>query len=234
MNAAPRGSGSTTARAPSAPRRSVLVDEVYETIKNLIMDHAIAPGERLSIDGLARRLEVSPTPVREALARLESTELVVKEPLRGYRTTALLTLEQLDDLYRFRLLLEPWAAAEAARGATEPAKDRLRAELDSCAPPDSQRYQALALHDTRFHLLIAELSGSAQIRRAFEQTHCHLHIFRLYYDQRIATMALAEHRRVTEAVVAGDPVAAKLAMRAHLEASYYERLRPLFDTGNPP
>src|SRR5919106_3594005 len=82
-----------------------LVDDVHEAIKARIMDHAIAPGARVSIDGLARELGVSPTPVREALARLESAQLVVKEPLRGYPTTPLLTADQLADLYRFRLLI---------------------------------------------------------------------------------------------------------------------------------
>ncbi|APU20046.1 GntR family transcriptional regulator [Actinoalloteichus sp. GBA129-24] len=226
--------GPATTTAPQGRRRNVLVDDVYETIKNLIMDHAIAPGARVSIDGLARTLAVSPTPVREALARLESAELLVKEPLRGYRTTSLLTLDQLDDLYRFRLLIEPWAASEAARSAGTGPKSRLRAEMDSCATPDSPRYQELALHDTRFHLLVAELAGSGQIRRAFERTHCHLHIFRLYYDHRAGTMTVAEHRRVTEAILRGDPTEAETAMRAHLEAAYYDRLRPLVESRDTP
>ncbi|ASO19560.1 DNA-binding GntR family transcriptional regulator [Actinoalloteichus hoggarensis] len=231
--APPAGTTATATTAGATPtttrrrRRNVLVDEVYESIKNLIMDHVLEPGARVSIDGLARTLAVSPTPVREALARLESAELVVKEPLRGYRTTPLLTLDQLDDLYRFRLLVEPWAAAEAARSAGAAAKERLRAEMDVCATPESPRYRELASHDTRFHLLVAELAGSAQIRRAFERTHCHLHVFRLYYDQQAGTMTLAEHREVTEAISRGEPIAAEAAMRAHLEAAYHDRLRPL-------
>lgn len=62
------------------PARPSLSDDVYEAIKALIMNHAIAPGSRLSIDQLARDLAVSPTPIREALARLESDGLAVKEP----------------------------------------------------------------------------------------------------------------------------------------------------------
>ncbi|MDQ1690891.1 MAG: hypothetical protein QOD87_999, partial [Pseudonocardiales bacterium] len=57
------------------PARPSLSDDVYEAIKALIMNHAIAPGSRLSIDQLARDLAVSPTPIREALARLESDGL---------------------------------------------------------------------------------------------------------------------------------------------------------------
>ena len=205
----------------------MLVDDVHEAIKAMIMDHGIAPGARVSIDGLARDLGVSPTPVREALARLESAQLVVKEPLRGYRTTPLLTPEQLADLYRFRLLIEPWAAGRAAERADDTGRARLVAEIAAADAPEADTYtayRAFSAHDARFHLLVAELAGSEQVREAFQRTHWHLHIYRQYYDRGIGPQALAEHRRVTEAVLAGDPAAAADAMRAHLELSH-ARLR---------
>jgi DNA-binding GntR family transcriptional regulator len=214
-------------------RRPVLVDDVHEAIKAMIMDHALAPGARVSIDGLARELGVSPTPVREALARLESAQLVVKEPQRGYRTTSLLSLEELDDLYQFRLLIEPWAAARAAERAGADGRARLVAELATAdAPVDDTyaAYRAFTAHDARFHLLVAELAGSVQMRQAFQRTHWHLHIYRLHYDRGIGPKALAEHRRVADAVLSGDPDAAAEAMRRHLEQSYYERLVPTYGT----
>src|SRR5690606_2155669 len=226
--------GAAAARGATAatplPRRQMLADDVHDANKAVIMDDSIAPGERVSIDGLARQLGVSPTPVREALARLESAELVVKEPLRGYRTTPLLNREQLADLYRFRLLIEPWAAARAAEKADEAGRARLSAEMASCDAPHEatyDAYKALTAHDTRFHVLVAELAGSEQVRRAFERTHCHLHIFRLYYDSGIGRRTLEEHRAITDAVLAGEAERAEAAMRTHLETAYYERLRPV-------
>lgn len=214
------------------PRRPILADDVHEAVKTLIMDHSIEPGARVSIDGLARQLGVSPTPVREALARLESAELVVKEPLRGYRTTALLTLPQLDDLYAFRLLIEPWAAGRAAERADPAGRERLAAEMSSCDAPDSDSYdayKALAAHDTRFHLLVAELAGSDQVRQAFERTHCHLHIFRLHYDRDTGPEVLVEHRQIVEAISSGDPAAAEHAMNRHIDNSMALRLRKVYD-----
>src|SRR4030088_1753112 len=58
--------------AGEGPVRSVLADRVYELIKVKLMDNVVDPGARLSIDALSRDLDVSATPVREALARLES------------------------------------------------------------------------------------------------------------------------------------------------------------------
>lgn len=233
----PTGREEGTAPATPLPRRQMLADDVHEAVKTLIMDHAIAPGARVSIDGLARQLGVSPTPVREALARLETAELVVKEPLRGYRTTPLLDREQLADLYQFRLLIEPWAAARAAERADAGGRERLRTEMASCDAPHEatyDAYKALTAHDTRFHVLVAELAGSAQVRLAFERTHCHLHIFRLYYDSGIGQQTLAEHRAITDAVLAGDPEAAEAAMRTHLEKAYYSRLRPVSEEPGRP
>jgi DNA-binding GntR family transcriptional regulator len=219
-------------RAYAIQRRSVLADDVYEAIKAMVMDHVLRPGARVSIDGLSRELAVSPTPVREALARLESDGLVVKEPLKGYRATSLLTREEFDDLYRFRLLIEPWAARRAAERITADGVAELGREMESARPPqaaDYEGYKALTAHDTRFHALLARLSGSTQVRVAFERTHCHLHIFRLHFDRDIGTEAVVEHRHIADAVAAGDGDAAEAAMRAHLDSAMSQRLRKIYD-----
>src|SRR5438046_10671229 len=86
------------------PQRQVLADDVYEAVKALVMDHVIAPGARVSIDGLARELGVSQTPIREALARLEPDGLVTKAPLRGDSASPLLTSAEVSDPLRVRPL----------------------------------------------------------------------------------------------------------------------------------
>jgi len=207
---------------PMAPRQ-VLADDVYEALKGLVMDHRIAPGERVNIDAVARELEVSQTPVRESLARLEADGLVTKSPLRGYSVAPLLTRRELEELFQLRMLLEPWGAAEAARHVDEAGISRLKAELGSLpeAPSGSDygHYKAMTAHDTRFHDLVLELGGNAAVRAAFERTHCHLHLFRLHYATLIGSSALAEHQDVATAIAARDPRGAQRAMRRHLEAS---------------
>ncbi|MGH8868240.1 MAG: GntR family transcriptional regulator [Actinomycetes bacterium] len=211
------------------PRRRGLADDVYEALKAMVMDHDIVPGARISIDGVAADLDVSPTPVREALARLEADGLAVKEPLRGYRATALLTRRELDDLFAFRLLIEPWAAARAAERTGPDDHARLAAEVasfDDAPPAGYDRYKALTAHDARFHALVTGMSGNDNVRLAFERTHCHLHVFRLYYVKQVGIHALAEHERIVSAVTAGDTAGAERAMRLHLEDSR-DRLRPI-------
>jgi DNA-binding GntR family transcriptional regulator len=214
------------------PPRQVLANDVYEAVKALVMDHVIAPGARVSIDGLARQLGVSQTPIREALARLESDGLVTKEPLRGYSATPLLTRSEVDDLFQFRLLVEPWAAARAAEAASRDDHARIAAEIASTPEPPSsdayEAYKALAAHDSRFHGLLTELAGNRQLRVALDRTHCHLHIFRLYSAGGGGTQTLDEHRSVAAAVTRGSASAAEQAMREHLERAR-DRLRATFD-----
>lgn len=212
----------TVSETPSpTPGRVMVADETYERLKARIMDHDIAPGDRLSIDGLARELRVSQTPIRESLARLETEGLVVKVPLRGYRATELLTQEEFADLFQLRGLLEPWAARRAAERITDAGAQALLQEVDRVSPPreaNYEAYKALAAHDERLHHLVWKLSGSPQVLGALSRTHCHLHIFRLHWELSFGPDTLAEHRRVAEAIAAGDPVGAEQAMAQHLEA----------------
>ena len=211
----------TSPRMVPLPTRSSLTDDVYEAIKASIMDNVIPPGGRLSIDQLARDLGVSATPMREALVRLESEGLVQKEPLRGYTTTPLLTVSEVNDLFEFRSVIEPWSAARAAERLDGDGLASLQAEMASVTSlPDGEGYAAyrdLANQDERFHRLIAELSGNGEAVLAFTRTHCHLRLFRLGYTPDEGNATLAEHRAIAAAISARDADRARSAMANHLE-----------------
>lgn len=197
-----------------------LADEVHDHLRTWIVDAVREPGVRLNIESVARELEVSPTPVREALSRLEAEGLVVKEPNRGWSIVPPLSTSAVEELFGLRLLLEPWAAGEAAARIDRRGAARLRAELRTCptAPASGsfEDYRAIVEHDQRFHDLVLELAGNEQVRAAFARTNCHVHLFRLSYGSSMGTEALAEHRAVVEAVVGGERGAAERAMRRHL------------------
>lgn len=205
------------------PSRQILTDETYDAVKRLVMDHRIPPGARVSIEALARDLGVSPTPVREALARLEADGLVVKEPLRGNRTTPVLNRREFEELYEMRLLLEPWAARQAAGRMTAEGRQRLLTEMTSCLPvppgSDYETYRSVIDHDARFHDLVFALAGNELVRAMWNRTHCHLHLFRLFYAGGLGAVTVQEHGDVADALVAGDAESAEAAMRRHLEAS---------------
>jgi len=203
-------------------RRFTLTDDVYAAIRTLIMDHAVAPGARVNIDALARSLQVSPTPVREALARLESDGLVRKRPLAGYTAAPLLTRTEFEELVELRLVLE---TAAARRAAGQPAidLDRLRREADLPGPvPGAEGYAGIAAftaQDARFHNLLAELAGNRMLHDSIVRLRPHLHLFRLHFPPTHYQTSGREHQRVVDAVAAGDPDLADEEMRAHLLAA---------------
>jgi DNA-binding GntR family transcriptional regulator len=134
-----------------------------------------------------------------------------------------LTLKELEDLYEFREVIEPWAAGQVAANSSPTIVRALERELRTCpaAPIDSsyEVFRQMSDHDARFHTLILELTDNQEMVKAFTATHCHLHQFRLHYSSSSGSNALQEHRRVVDAIASGDASMAREAMTEHLEHS---------------
>ena len=212
---------STPAPIPKM-KRSTLGDDVYETVTALIMGHTLAPGDRINIDALARQLEVSATPLREALARLESDGLVRKRALAGYTVSPLLTRGQFMDMFDMRFVLEGAAARWAAARASTEVKAQIVRESASVVPPpdgDTDGWHAHAEFtklDAQFHDLIATAADNPLLRDGIARLHAHLHIHRLYFPFAQTGTTGEEHRRIAVAIQAGDHDGAEAAMREHL------------------
>jgi DNA-binding GntR family transcriptional regulator len=200
-----------------------MTQDMYGKIQARIMNLEIEPGGRLTVEALAREFDVSPTPIREALSRLESDGLVVKTHLRGFHVAPQQTRKEFESMFEVRGLLEPYAAARAALIATEPQRREIaeaEAAMVAVERDSSGRgYREFALLDARFHSLIAEASGNDIIRDTLDRRHMHLHLFRLRKDQRIADEALKEHHRIVQAIDARDDLLAEAAMRSHINRS---------------
>jgi DNA-binding GntR family transcriptional regulator len=215
----------------SAPVR-LTTSDVYDLLRAQILDNVIPPGTRVNIDAVSRKFGVSPTPVREALRQLQGDNLLVTSSNRGYSTTPLLDLSGLRELFEFRLLVEPWAARTAAVNRLENPAHQLNAELQTFinhADGKDDIRQQLVTHDSRFHAHILTASGNNVVRYAYEQTHCHLHIFRLYPADMDGSITIEEHRQIWEAVRDCDPGQAENAMEAHLKQAF-RRFAKAFET----
>ena len=202
------------------PQRSVLADDVYDIIRDGLVSHRIAPGSRLNLDQLARELHVSNTPVRQALARLESEGLVQKEPYRGFSASRLLDSRTIAELYAYRLLIEPPTAARAARYRS----DAQAAELESLCDPQTiaplvaqeAADSELPQLDVDFHCHIARQAGNGVVLENLSQTLTRMRLYSIYGHQGAAELAWEEHRAITVAIRTGDSDGAATAMRTHL------------------
>ncbi|HEY7003464.1 MAG TPA: GntR family transcriptional regulator [Gaiellaceae bacterium] len=108
---------------------SSVEDGVYRILREEIGRLDLAPGERLRLEEVAGRLEVSLTPVRHALRRLESEGLVVSVPRRGSRV-APLSLEEIEEIQALRLGLESFLARAGAESCTDAALAEMEAARD--------------------------------------------------------------------------------------------------------
>ncbi|MBP2561659.1 DNA-binding GntR family transcriptional regulator [Neorhizobium galegae] len=213
-------------------RSNSLAGSVYEVIFAQLMSLKIAPGSRITVDNLVRELNVSQTPIREALGRLEGEGLVVKTHLIGYSAAPQITRRRFDELYELRLLLEP---DSAARAATAMDKTKLAALQEAAGvmgrregTDERIRYSTFARQDAIFHDRIMEFAGNELIRETLNHQHTHFHIFRLMFHSRVTEEALDEHEALLAAFALGDASAAEKAMRVHIEHSR-DRLLPAFD-----
>ncbi|HEY3147953.1 MAG TPA: GntR family transcriptional regulator [Dongiaceae bacterium] len=204
-------------------RQKGLAEEVYEAIFNKLMSLEIAPGARVTMDGLVRELEVSHTPIREALGRLEGEGLVVKTHLVGYSAAPQITRRRFDELYELRLLLEPVAAHRAAQRVSADRMRKLRETAERMRKLGGRRerssYSGFARFDADFHDQIMEIAGNELIRDTLAHLHTHFHIFRLMFHTRVTEEALTEHEALLAALSSGDALGAERAMREHIEHS---------------
>ena len=150
-------------KQPESPETRAAVARVYSALRIPIVDGEMPPGTRIKIDAVARDLGVSQTPVREALQRLESDDLLVYTPGRGYRTTPMLDFKGLRSLFEFRLLVEPWAARSVATDRLSnpgPALAKELADFERIADRDGDVRQMMLAHDAHFHDMILAAAGN--------------------------------------------------------------------------
>lgn len=206
-----------------AVTRQVLGDGVYGALLDVLMDGSLKPGSRLSVDALARQLGVSQTPVREALARIEVSGLVVREPMRGYAVAPRMTADELAQLMEARLVVEPHNAALACRRDAAGTADELQQALDAmvAAPvgPGFHGFLPYLKADAEFHEVIGRHCGNKFLFDAWEHFGSHVRRFSVFGDRGVSDSdrAISEHAAILDAFRAGTPDEAAAAMRRHLE-----------------
>ena len=194
--------------------------QVYEALRQKILDHDIPPSTKVNIHHLSQEFGVSPTPVREALRLLQGDNLLVATSNKGYATTAILDEKGVRDLFEFRLLFEPWAAGVVAGNRLLNPSRSLREELDRFKDNPQSIKHSLIAHDNLFHTAILDAAGNDLVLAAFQQSHCHLHLFRMYNEDWDWRSTISEHEKIEQAISAGLPDAAEEAMREHLHTAY--------------
>jgi DNA-binding GntR family transcriptional regulator len=201
--------------APSSTHRT-LAERAFAVLHQAIITGLLVPGERLPIEDLARRLDMSPMPIREALRRLDAVGLVEHIPHRGARVTELSDAD-LQKIYEARLALEPLAVRHAAEVFSEDAATKAQRELDvyRAALRERDELRSLAAH-TQFHFTLYREAGSEWLIRLVTPLWESSERYRLALPIGPVEKRLGEHDRILRACIARQPEVAAAELHNHL------------------
>ncbi len=201
--------------------RDTLQERVYRQVAGLILDGGIAPGQLVTIQGLAEAFGVSAMPVREALKRLTAANALTVVSGRSIGVPPL-NLERLTDLRNVRHEIEGTASSWAALRADKAAIARLEKELE-------RMQQAIASGDTKgylqanraFHFAVYQSAGSPTLFSFIEvlwlQIGPYLNLLR---ESGNYVSSNLHHRGVLDAIVDRNPEAARAALSRDIEDAY--------------
>jgi DNA-binding GntR family transcriptional regulator len=220
---------------PDMPKgRSNLPDQIYYELKRRILTGEVAPDQHLREKQLCEELNVSRTPLREALNRLSNEDLVIYRPHRGYQT-APFSVEDFRNLKDLRLIVEPKVAALAAMRAST--RDISALREGACMPEvsagDDETFIEFCRANAQFHLLLVKASKNHLLANIVMssldqyQRPAYLGIGRLTN----AAKASKCHFDIVDAVAAKDPVKAEVIMANHIIGGHERITKALIEAG---
>jgi DNA-binding GntR family transcriptional regulator len=194
-----------------------LSDKAYELIRHKIITLEMPPLSAIDESVLMAKLEIGRTPIREALQRLASEDLVSIAPRRGI-FVADISITDLQEIFELRMVLEGFCVRLAAERATVPQIAGLGAvirELDAVPDEDTQ---ALLAIDERFHTLLCQAAGNQFLADSLE--HLQALSFRIFYLvlNRLGSVrwTVEQHREIVEVLQAQDGARAEALLQQHI------------------
>jgi DNA-binding GntR family transcriptional regulator len=195
-----------------------LVNQAYQELKRIILEHQIPQGGKLNEAELAAALGISRTPVREAINRLAKEGLVESFPQRGAFVIQV-SGEDVFELFLIRENLEGLAACLAATKMSEKDLAKLESAVEGFSEPfDEKEIRRYAREDFKFHQAVVQFSEAQRLISLIATLHDYIRIFRLTtvgVSGRMKT-SLDEHRHLLEAFRQRSPEVAERRMREHI------------------
>ena len=217
-----------------AREASSAADRAYDGIIDLVLRHELRPGERTSVNLLAKRIGLGRTPIKEAITRLQ-TEGLLSVAGRSGTVVNLIDREETKKLFALRRVLEDFAADECVENASAGQIRRLR-ELTgemrrhSANPDNTMRSTAEFVRaNVAFHTTIVAATGNRFLLRIYSQIQMHLQIVtylaRRGYDPTASERRQREHEDIYKAITARDARMLKTALRSHAQTTEKAILR---------
>jgi DNA-binding GntR family transcriptional regulator len=210
--------------------RTSRADTVYEQLKRDVAEFRLVPGDRFTEQSVCERLDVSRTPVRQALTRLQQEGYVEVLYRSGWRVLPF-DFEKFEQLYDLRMVLESTAAHRLCEDGLHPTNTKNRALLDSLIArwlvPVAERSTDAALvseWDEAFHCTLVEAAGNAEMARVHRDVTDRIRIIRRldFTKQARIDATYDEHAKILKAIRAKRGDQAAMLLRAHITTSQTE------------
>jgi len=199
--------------------KSSFSDRVYSAILELIINHRIKPGEKLNEKSIAELLQVSRTPVREALRRLASDGLVDFFPRRGVFAKAV-TPQDIKELYEIRRCLEVHAARRTIGNIPDEHIERVNELIERCHRKDGIEFIEAELElDREIHRTINMFCGNLRLRHLLETLDHLAKFMRVIHSGRedVVRENFREHENIWRAMAAGEEERMVKLLKEHLD-----------------
>ncbi|NRA19657.1 MAG: GntR family transcriptional regulator [Oceanospirillaceae bacterium] len=216
-------------QSESRPPSPSLGEYVYQRLLKEIREGKYHPGERIRESVVSKELDVSRTPVREAIRRLQSEGKLILEPQRG-AVVAELDSQEVAELYVLRQQLEGVAARFAAQHASKSEVASMEYILEECykAADDPREHNQL---NWELHHAIYRAAHNRFLLKAFAAISDSMALLRgvKYIPKGRPQELYKEHKRIIEAIKQQDPDAADQAAQAHIENAFKIHLQSDFE-----
>ena len=205
--------------------QSPLRQSAYEAIRAMIVTGQLAPGRRVTELDLAEQLQVSRTPVREALNRLQRDGLVVERPRTGFAVVQF-DEKMLREVFDLRAELDSYATGLAVERITDDQVTSLTEILDKCDelartdPSPRGRLEEMEL-GMDLHRQIARISGNSLLAEVLDGllVKCQVYVWMELTQLDEFSAAREDHRSIVEAIAARDADRASENSRRHIRQS---------------
>ncbi|MBL8163814.1 MAG: GntR family transcriptional regulator [Anaerolineae bacterium] len=206
---------------------------MYDLLRERILTQRFVPGQRLDLQELEQQLQVSRTPLKDALSRLELEGLVEIHPRRGTFVAAL-NPQKFEEAYKIRSAYELYVALCLFKYLTQDDHHFLRQVGEQMnALAEVGDWQTVAGEyvqlDQQLHERFVLRGGPPRMLRLYEQTHVHLYL-RLaqpYFSDRDFEATHFEHEQILEALASQSPDRLNAALLNHLESERVRAARAL-------
>ncbi len=209
--------------------------QAYNSIKHKILSCEYMPSSFLNEDLLCEEFQVSRTPIRDALSRLEQEHLIKIIPKKGFIVSPL-TVGEINMAFEVRFLLEPYVILNYCKNMNYTDLDKMFAIVEECrmmnkTSPKEDLYES----DDNFHQIIMNQCTNRYVLQTYanvQDQNCRFRILSGRYEEQRLKSTIDEHLSILDNLAKGNLEPAAEQMKSHLDNSKQAAFRTFLNSNN--